>query len=408
MEKTGRGTSRTAARNLRAVGEKAGRVDRDVASALAILDDIYAAAVDDRWARPVEALAEAFRARCGVLFAQNIETHEVPMLEYTRIAPEALGSYVSHYAAINPWIEAERDMPAGTAVTSEQLVDDESFIKSAFYNEWLAPQGLRHALGSVILRKNRTLFKMTLVRPHSYGPYDAGDLDVFCGFCRHFARALELREHLSDMRWRDGVHKELLEGLSVGAALLGGNGSVMFANRRLRELVAAGDGLDIDENQLRPSDPRARRRFERFVGSGLRTGAGTGSQEGGDVAIPRPSMRRALVASIIPLPETAANWFDERRPPVTAVFVSDPEAPPLPDSEQLADLYGLTPAEARLAIRVAGGSNLQDTARQLGITSETARNVIKRIFWKTDTHSQAQLVQLLLSSCGRGQFDGRF
>jgi DNA-binding CsgD family transcriptional regulator len=113
-------------------------------------------------------------------------------------------------------------------------------------------------------------------------------------------------------------------------------------------------------------------------------------------------MRRALIASIIPLPITAGTWFDERRPPATAVFVSDPEAPAVPAPEELVDLYGLTLAESHLTVRVASGYSLYEAASQLDITSETARTVIKRVFCKTDTHSQAQLVKLALSSGGKG------
>ena len=383
-------------------GKKVSTVDLDVGGALKILDDIYASALTDDWTRPVEGLAEAFRAHAGVLFAQDIETHEVPMVEFTRIAPEAMASYADQYAATNPWIDAQRDMPSGTAVTGEQLVDDEYFLSSAFYNEWLAPQGLRHALGSVVLRDHQTLAKMTLVRPDYCGPYDVDDLEVFRGFVQHLKRALELRERLAEVRWREGVQMELLEQLSVGVALLSANGAVMFANRRLRELVAARDGLEINGNCLTPTTSAARHRFERCIGSALKTGAGNGSQDGDTVAIPRPSMRRALTASIIPLPITAGTWFDERRPPATAVFVSDPEAPAVPAPEELVNLYGLTFAESHLTVRVASGYSLYEAASQLGITSETARTVIKRVFCKTDTRSQAQLVQLALSSGGKG------
>jgi DNA-binding CsgD family transcriptional regulator/PAS domain-containing protein len=385
-----------------AAGKKVSTIDLNVGGALKILDDIYASALNDDWTRPVEGLAEAFRADAGVLFAQDIETHEVPMVEFTRIAPEAVASYADQYAATNPWIDAQRDMPSGTAVTGEQLVDDDAFLSSAFYNEWLAPQGLRHALGSVVLRDDHTLAKMTLVRPDHRGPYDVDDLAVFRGFVQHLKRALELRERLAEVRWREGVQMELLERLSVGVALLSGTGTVMFANQRLRELVAARDGIDINGNRLTPTTSGARRRFERCIGSALKTGAGDGLREGDTVAIPRPSMRRALIASIIPLPRTAGTWFDDRRPPATAIFISDPEAPALPAPEELVNLYGLTLAESHLTVRVASGYSLYEAASQLGITPESARTVIKRVFCKTDTHSQAQLVRLVLSSGGKG------
>lgn len=63
----------------------------------------------------------------------------------------------------------------------------------------------------------------------------------------------------------------------------------------------------------------------------------------------------------------------------------------------LVDLFDLLPSEARLAAALAGGDGLAEAARRLGLTIETARNYSKRIFAKTDTHGQTDLVRLILS-----------
>lgn len=70
----------------------------------------------------------------------------------------------------------------------------------------------------------------------------------------------------------------------------------------------------------------------------------------------------------------------------------------VPDcAAMLVDLFDLLPSEARLAAALAGGDGLAQAAERLGLTLETARNYSKRIFAKTDTHGQADLVRLILS-----------
>jgi DNA-binding CsgD family transcriptional regulator len=59
-------------------------------------------------------------------------------------------------------------------------------------------------------------------------------------------------------------------------------------------------------------------------------------------------------------------------------------------------LYGLTPAESRLAAKIAEGRSLEQAAVMLNITTETARSYIKRILSKTGVKRQAELVRLLL------------
>jgi len=69
-------------------------------------------------------------------------------------------------------------------------------------------------------------------------------------------------------------------------------------------------------------------------------------------------------------------------------------------------LYGLTPAEARLAQALVAGEHLNDIAEHLGITKETARSQLKAVFAKTDTHRQAELVRVLLLGVGRFAANG--
>ena len=64
----------------------------------------------------------------------------------------------------------------------------------------------------------------------------------------------------------------------------------------------------------------------------------------------------------------------------------------------LTRLYGLTPAEARLAAALVAGQSLADFAAGRKITDNTARWTLKQVFAKTDTRRQAELVRRLLTS----------
>jgi DNA-binding CsgD family transcriptional regulator len=68
---------------------------------------------------------------------------------------------------------------------------------------------------------------------------------------------------------------------------------------------------------------------------------------------------------------------------------------PGPPAAILAKAFRLTPSEARLACIIARGASPQIAARELKISRETARNQLKSVFAKTDTHRQSELVALL-------------
>jgi DNA-binding CsgD family transcriptional regulator len=69
---------------------------------------------------------------------------------------------------------------------------------------------------------------------------------------------------------------------------------------------------------------------------------------------------------------------------------------PGPPAAILAKTFRLTPSEAKLACIIARGAPPVIAARELKISRETARNHLKSVFAKTDTHRQSELVALLL------------
>jgi DNA-binding CsgD family transcriptional regulator len=78
-----------------------------------------------------------------------------------------------------------------------------------------------------------------------------------------------------------------------------------------------------------------------------------------------------------------------------AMFITDPTRTAIPESEAPRLIYGLTRTEARLAAHLAHGKSLADYCVANAVTANTARTHLKRVFEKTGTRRQGQLVSLL-------------
>jgi nucleoside 2-deoxyribosyltransferase/DNA-binding CsgD family transcriptional regulator len=97
--------------------------------------------------------------------------------------------------------------------------------------------------------------------------------------------------------------------------------------------------------------------------------------------------------------ERARQHFSIKQPSqdVRAVLTSNALGPkPGPPAAILAKTFRLTPSEAKLACIIARGAPPHIAARELKISPETARNQLKSILAKMDTHRQSELVALLL------------
>jgi DNA-binding CsgD family transcriptional regulator len=76
-------------------------------------------------------------------------------------------------------------------------------------------------------------------------------------------------------------------------------------------------------------------------------------------------------------------------------MIVDPDEHREPVEPILRQAFGLTPAEARLAVGLAAGRDLTEIAHAFGVEVGTARTQLKSIFAKTGSHRQGELVALL-------------
>jgi len=72
----------------------------------------------------------------------------------------------------------------------------------------------------------------------------------------------------------------------------------------------------------------------------------------------------------------------------------------MPQMAFLKNRFGLTPAEARVVLRLVSGDSLRSAAKALGIKYETVRTHLKSVFQKTGTGRQAELVILVIRAMG--------
>ncbi|HET7705440.1 MAG TPA: hypothetical protein VFM36_05095 [Thermoanaerobaculia bacterium] len=83
---------------------------------------------------------------------------------------------------------------------------------------------------------------------------------------------------------------------------------------------------------------------------------------------------------------------------LTIVLIYSPPRDPERLGAALAEVYGLTPQERKLAIAIYDGLSLAEAAELIDIEVSTARTHLKNIFTKTRTRRQASLA-LLIASC---------
>lgn len=77
------------------------------------------------------------------------------------------------------------------------------------------------------------------------------------------------------------------------------------------------------------------------------------------------------------------------------MILADFRSVPQPNPATLRRIFGLTAAEAKLAVQIGRGDTLADIAREHGVCVATVRSQLASIFAKTQTRRQAELAMLL-------------
>lgn len=217
------------------------------------------------------------------------------------------------------------------------------------------------------------------------------------------SEAGRLREALSDL---DGTVAQdtfktafqTFDYISLGIAVLDGDGRLLFANRAARALADGKDGLSLTTT-LGVEDPHAGGRLRKAIAVVLSSDAGSADLPG-CVSIPRPSGRRDILALILSLQRGA-----DMRGPAAAIFLSDPELRSKVPDDVLAGLFGLTPTEALVATLLAEGNRANEIAEMLKVSPTTVAFHIRNLLGKTGTSRQADLIALLLAGPMAMSFD---
>ena len=102
-----------------------------------------------------------------------------------------------------------------------------------------------------------------------------------------------------------------------------------------------------------------------------------------------------MVVLPVPLPPPAFAVWELLEPARVLVFMIDPSAPSSATAAAVQATFGLTPAEARVAVLIGSGLGGPETAAMLGISPGTVKTHLNRCFNKLGVHSQLDLARVL-------------
>jgi DNA-binding CsgD family transcriptional regulator/PAS domain-containing protein len=365
-----------------------------------LVDAVYASGVDpQKWGAFLSLLT---RCLDGVWVALSLHDHDTNRnigVVADRYDPDFIAAYRQEYAALNPWSTAAKWAAVGRAQPSESLVHPETLRKTRFYNEWVRPQeDIGTGAGVTLYRDARHFVRLSCNVRYRDGqrlqPDVVATLDLLAP---HLRRSLAISRQLHGQRLAsEGV--ATVESLPGAVFLLDGEGRVRHANRRAETARLQAEFFcyartgrlilkdpDADRSLKRAIHAIANRDHLNLVGTMMLCGSCPGQTIEATIAPFPPGMDD---------PSNIANCSLED-PPIAILCVALPAATATLDPGELAQQFGLTPAEAGLALALFEGGTLRSYADRRRVSVQTVRKQLNIVFGKTGTGQQSQLVALL-------------
>lgn len=164
---------------------------------------------------------------------------------------------------------------------------------------------------------------------------------------------------------------------------------VFEMNKAAERMVRLDDGLTIRHGQLCARPVFEAVKLAKFIAAAaVNPPAGAPA---GRMLVGRSGGRLPYCLTVVPL---GGDGVDDRR--AVMVIVADPEEHSSSERE-LAELFGLTPAESRLAAGLVAGKTPRDMAIAFGLQITTLRTQIRAILKKVGVNRQIDLIRVVSS-----------
>lgn len=280
----------------------------------------------------------------------------------------------------NPW--------PGRTYVDQRDAGRRSIAHMPFYQEFMRRQGLASNMGCIIASDEQLTSAVSFQRDIGRELFHPDDMAPMHGLLPSLGVIIKVRGHMQDLQARASVGHLALDAMSFPVLVLGASGEVLLTNRRGDTWQQGVRGLfqaRVAHHPLRVELLRICRQAAGLEGparcSAFRLPPQAGARAGD-----------CLVA--MPLPADHGLAWPWQRPLILVMVREAGKASPPPE-RVLRELFGLTPAEARLACVFAAEGDLRRVADQLCLSVETVRTQLKAVFSKTGTGRQSELLRLL-------------
>jgi|SRR5579862_1600024 len=297
------------------------------------------------------------------------------------LSPGQCDNYHSDYMRLDPKLPILARCGRGFLFNDVDHFDDRFVAHDPFYQGYSLPLGLRHTLDLFVDSFDGRDVYLAAMRSPAQGPFSASTAGQLRRVATHFLRALKAHDHLARAETAARHATAALDHFEFGVAVVDREMHLLFANSFAREALRKDAPLRLIGSRV------SARACQKSVAEGVRNAVG------GRPSRYRLRDREDWIISTIPLPAESPASHSARSSALIVFRRAGRQK--LPAREEVMALYGLTPAEAEVALGIAAGRSPQLLAAQRHVKLSTVRWQLLAILQKLGVRRQLDIVRVL-------------
>lgn len=325
-----------------------------------------------------------------MLRSVDLQTHKAGFVASFGYDPAWRSAYCNHFVNVDYLTPALAQFKPGEVRSGDWVLTLSEQRKTEFFNDYSTPQDKVHGLGTLLAKDGSQTLIFAAQRGKRAGAFGEEQSRLMGILAPHVTRAVQVHRKLTSVtverEWALGA----LDQLRMGVILTDSLGVPLFVNPAAEQLMAQVKAVNVCQGRLALNSKSETALLYKLIAGAAQRGA-----IGGDMRINLHNRFDILQCLVTPVStEYSARLNVHPGSGCAAIFLSRPGSLQL-SPKRLAILYRLSPAESILVAKLAAFNSLEQTAKDLGIASSTARVQLGAVFNKTGARTQAELLVLL-------------
>jgi DNA-binding CsgD family transcriptional regulator/PAS domain-containing protein len=356
-----------------------------------LISAVYDAAIEaSLWESAIERIAGFVGGSGGGLFCKDVGVPHASIPYRTGFqTPLPVALFQQIYPAAEGHFLGDLEQPIATT----DLMSFGELAESELYRQWAEPQGLVDFLSAVVDRTTISAAIFGVFRHERNGVVDDQARRQMRLIAPHIRRAVLIGRMFEFKAAEVATFVDTLDGLSAGMYLVDATGRLIHANAAGHALLGASDILNSVGGRLVASDAHIDRALRDVFAAAGQGDAALGTK---GIAVPLTGKDgERYIAHALPLTSGARRRAGVVSTAAVALFVRKASlaVPSVPQA--IGSAFKLTPTELRVLMAIVEVGGVPDVATAFGIADTTVRTHVTRLFEKTGTSRQADLVKLV-------------